>query len=152
MQLKRTHNLIMEVMEAKDLLQLITEMGACDKVAPCRTIRDLVELLTTPAGLEFCQKHKFPSADIWRAFRSVLPSSVLLDAGKVYKCNVPRMIIAGDTVAHLEYTTCDYRCELIIMPGAKAIVRTSCYGLVFYSLCGGEIEVINTENGKSYAI
>lgn len=142
----------MEHMDTKELIELIKNMGGCEKLDRCKCKTDILDLLFTPQGMEFCSKYKFPNADICRMFKSCGSDAVFIDAEDVYEVNAPRLVIAGSTRANLHYSTCDYRCELIVMDGAQVNVTTSGYGLVFYSLCGGQINIQNTENGKSYAI
>ena len=139
-------------MEVKALKTMMCEMGACELVNNCQSLQDLIKLMTEPQGIEFCTKYKFPSARIWRAFKSTLPSSVKLDAGNIKLDNPTVVILAGDTTAELEYNTCDDRCVVLICRGAKAMIKTTGYGVVFYANCGGDIEIINKDNGKAYEL
>ena len=68
--------------------------GACRKVMRIHDFPELIKLMFTPQGIEFCQDHNFPSVEVFRKNRDSLEGlGVYVDAGNIaqgQRVRVPR--------------------------------------------------------------
>ncbi|MGJ1420439.1 hypothetical protein ACR79T_12500 [Sphingobacterium spiritivorum] len=77
-------------------------------VKTANSVKDLISLLKSPQGIEFCMANSFPSLDILTAYESELLASGVFLRGK-YSLENPNLVIAfGGTIGiHLDgYTVC----------------------------------------------
>lgn len=139
------------MMTAQDIKKMALDCGACELIAGAESIADLVALMKTPQGREFCKKHSFPTLDILRQYKAELVAmNVFVDAGMIAIEDSDNVILAGETDAVLRYTSTDKPYHAMVMFGSKA--KVIAYG---YSLCqivniGGKVEMHESKNASIF--
>lgn len=126
-------------------------LDACDnyrkQLMNARNVSQLMELLYTPQGLEFCEEHNFPTLRMWRSVdKDELASCSAYVDTKVHKVNQERVVVVGDSEAVLEYDNTDCGYTVVVMHGARVTIKASGYASVFVTDCGGEVTKIITDN------
>lgn len=101
-------------------------VGACDKfTGKERTLAQLVELFTSPQGLEFCIKHKFPNIATYRIFKpydeQLRERGIYIDAGAITLKNPRRAVLIGRTSATVTFDELKHH-EVVVLQGAKCVV------------------------------
>ena len=138
-------------MTAREIKEMALGCGACDLINGAESIADLVALMKTPQGREFCKKYSFPSLDILRQHKKdIADMDVFVDAGTIDVLNVDNVIVAGNTIANMWYDKTDKPYHVIVMEGAKAIVNTHNYSVCNVTNIGGEVEVSEWSNSSVY--
>lgn len=116
----------------KLLIAQLTVLGACDIVTGKeRTIEELVQLLVTPQGVEFCINTGYPTIEAFRQFKrfGVEKYDVYIDTGEIALLNKKRAVLIGNTTATV---FCDRlaRHEIVVLRGAKAVINASQWAVV----------------------
>lgn len=124
-------------------------LGCCSNFKGTENDEELIRLFVTKQGIEFCVKYNYPDLSTLRTFRGLQSArhGVFIDAN-IIRHNLPLVVLVGDTVAELVYTDPHKRHEVIIMHGAKAIIKASGYAVVFITNSGGEVEKYTFDNAK----
>lgn len=139
-------------MTPKDIMKAAIELGACDKSGKASDWGSLVWLLFTPQGREFCEEKNFPPLYMWRKIKDSIVGKhpVNIDAGEIKVNNPKNIAIIGDTTANLSYSGSDTVHKLIVMHGAKAVVRATNYAVLLVVKIGDgcEVEYHNDETAK----
>jgi hypothetical protein len=123
-------------------------LGVCDLMKGGENTDDLMELFFTPQGIEFCSEYNFPSMEALMPFRGTQAArgGFYIDTPVKLK-NPNRVALFGkDTVAELEYDDVSQRHEVVVMHGAKAIIKASGYAVVFVANVSGKVETEITES------
>lgn len=110
----------------------------------------LMELFFTPQGLEFCAEYNFPTMELLKPFRGMQAArgGFYIDT-PVKATNRRRTALFGvDTFAELVYDDVSQSHEVVIMHGAKAIIKASGYAVVFVTNVSGEVEIELSGNAK----
>lgn len=130
-----------EIMKSASLL------GACGKSGGVSDWKSLAWLFFTPQGREFCEKHNFPSLEMFcRIKESVAGHGVLVDAGRVVRSNDANIALIGDTTAELTYSGVECTHKVVLMHGAKARIKASGYAVLLIVNVGGcEVEIEKDE-------
>lgn len=122
-------------MEKKELLHEAylqgVAIGACGGFTEATSIREIVENLFTPQGVEFCIKRGFPSLELFRRLGAIEdgePLGVHIDCGDITLEDPQRAFLVGDTRARITYTATQ-RNGLYLMHGASAEVQASGYSV-----------------------
>lgn len=131
----------------KDIYRKASKLGVCSLFKGSENTDELLRLFMTPQGIEFCGKHNFPDLKTLRTYRGVQASrvGVFIDTN-ISRENLPKVVLIGDTVAKLTYTDPNKRHEVILMHGAKAIIKASGYAVVFVTNNGGSVEIDISDN------
>ena len=101
-------------------------LGACGSFTEAMSIRQIVDMLFTPQGVEFCIKRGFPTLEMFRrlgAVEDTKPLGVYIDCG-----DTQRAFLVGNTRARITYTETQ-RNGLYMMHGAKATVIAGGYSV-----------------------
>lgn len=124
-------------------------LGCCSNFKGTENTEDIIRLFITKQGIEFCIKYNFPDLATLRTFRGLQASrlGVFIDAN-IYRENMAKVVLIGNTIAELTYTDPNKRHEVILMHGAKAIIKASGYAVVFVTNGGGEVETHTADNAK----
>lgn len=66
----------------KEIFELAKKAGACKKrgldvIAASGSIQDLIMLMRTPQGIEFCMENRFPSLEVMQRYRDELASNAV---------------------------------------------------------------------------
>lgn len=130
-----------EIMKSASLL------GACGKSGGVSDWKSLAWLFFTPQGREFCEKHNFPSLEMFRQIKdSVAPYGVWVDAGRVVGANDENIALIGDTTAELTYSGVECTHKVVLMHGAKVRIKASNYAVLLIVNVGGcEVEIDKDE-------
>lgn len=131
-------------MTAKEILAKAKPYGICNKLTGQESTEGLCDLMFTPQGTEFCTKFNFPKLSDFRTFNQsiLVRKNFYIDAKSVSLTNPNRVLIAGDTVAHLTYDDPTKRHEIIVMHKAKVVIRASNYAVVVVNNTDGIVEKI----------
>lgn len=126
----------------KDIYGLARRYGACDLFSGKESAEQLIKLFLSPQGIEFCQNTGYPDLETIRSFKDIDVSryGVYIDAD-IQLHNPAKTVLVGDTTAELVFDDeAEMRHEVIVMYGAKAVIKASCYAVVFLTNIGGTIE------------
>lgn len=135
------------MMTAKEIKMMALDCGACELIQGAESIADLVALMMTPQGREFCRKHKFPTIEMLRQHKEELASlNIRVDAGSIAAKNVDDIIIAGDTRLFAKYDSSDRPYHVMVMHGARADVMSYNYAVVDVTTIDGEVEAFEEGN------
>lgn len=109
------------------------QLGACDKFKGNETIEELVELLYSPQGREFCIDNEFPTLDVLRKFKKlgVERYGIYIDAGAIRVSGRTHIFLIGDTTASIKCTDTK-RYQVYLMHGAFARIEAYDYAAVHY--------------------
>lgn len=126
----------------KEFFETARRLGVCSMMKGNENKEDLLHLLLTPQGTEFCTKNNFPSMEGLREFKGETAESldIYIDTDTVLT-NPAKVFLAGSTKAVLHFDTIG-RYNVILMYGAKAEIHASNYAVVFVKNAGGEVEII----------
>lgn len=138
-------------MTAIEIKNKALECGACKLIESAESIADLVALMETPQGREFCKKHRFPTLDILRQHKKVIADlGVLVDEGIIDVENVDNLIVAGDTLVRAVYDKTDKPYHIIVMDDAKVVVNAYDYAICEITVIGGEAQANEWNNASVF--
>lgn len=132
----------------KEFFETANRLGACSLLHGNENKEDLMRLLLTPQGTEFCTKNSFPSIEGLREFKGAKAESlgIYIDTDTELT-NPVKTFLAGNTKAVLHFDTIA-RYNVILMHGAKVEIHASNYAVVFVKNAGGEVEIIKDNTAK----
>lgn len=135
-------------MEHYNLYQQARALGVCSMLTGTESTRELMQLLFTPPGVEFCTKHNFPDMETAREFRGEVAQAhgIYIDAGSIELRNPRQVALIGNTRARLHYDDPSKAHQVITMHGASASIAAQGYAVVF--ITGENIEYTTTDNAK----
>lgn len=126
----------------KEFFEIANRLGACRLLHGTESKEDLMRLLLTPQGTEFCTKNNFPSMAQLQQFKGATAEKLGIFIDTDTKLTNPaKVFVAGHTRAVLHFDTIG-RYNVILMHGAKAEIHASNYAVVFVKNAGGEVEVV----------
>lgn len=138
-------------MEAQEIKKKALECGACGLIKSAESIADLVALMGTPQGREFCEKHSFPTLEMLQEHKRELSSlNVFVDAGEIAVENTDNVIIAGDTCAKIRFDKSDKPYHAMVMHGAKAMVNAHGYSVCQVVNIEGDVVTHKWNNAEIY--
>ena len=107
------------------------QLGACSKFTGDETIEQLITLLYSPQGREFCIEHEFPTLDVLRKFKGlgVERYGIYIDAGVIRLCARDKIFLLGDSIARVRCADTK-RYEVYLMHGAHAHIEAYNYAAV----------------------
>lgn len=122
-------------------------LGACDMIDRANTLAELVALMHTPQGREFCKAKRFPTLEILRSRKEDFAAlGVYVDAGEIEISNRDNVIIAGDTRAKLVYNSTACPFYAMVMHGAHAEVSAAGYAVCEVIRVKGRVSVSSGDN------
>lgn len=126
----------------KEFFEIANRLGACRLLHGTESKEDLMHLLLTPQGTEFCTKNNFPSMEQLREFKGETAEklSIFIDTDTKLT-NPAKTFLAGNTKAVLHFDTIG-RYNVILMHGAKAEIHASNYAVVFIKNAGGDVQIV----------
>lgn len=132
----------------KEFFETANRLGACSLLHGNENKEDLMRLLLTPQGTEFCTESNFPSMEGLREFKGETAESlgIYIDTDTELT-NPAKVFLAGSTKAVLRFDTIG-RYNVILTHGAKAEIHASNYAVVFVKNAGGEVETIKDNTAK----
>lgn len=128
----------------RDIINSARSMGACQKLNKISDYRSLVTAFFTPQGIEFCEKHNYPSIKTMRAIKEFVRSrGVYVDQSNVSLKGQQHICLVGDTHAHIEVQGVEFVYTIILMHGATATIHASNYAVIkVVNISGGKVEII----------
>ena len=118
------------------------QTGACKKINRVQDFPELIKLMFTPQGIEFCQAHNFPSVEVFRKNRESLERlGVYVDAGNIALKGKEYVCIVGDTDATIEAAGTKFIHTIILMHGARAKITAKDYAVLNIVRIGGEYSI-----------
>lgn len=124
----------------KEFFEIANRLGACRLLHGNENKEDLMRLLLTPQGTEFCTKNNFPSMEQLQWFRGEKAESMGIYIDTDVELTNPVKVFLADSNAVLHFDTIG-RYNVILMHGAKAEIHASNYAVVFVKNAGGEVEI-----------
>ena len=115
------------------------QTGACKKINRIQDFPDLIKLMFTPQGIEFCQGHNFPAVEVFRENQSNL--QVYVDAGDITLKGKEYVCLVGDTKATIEASRPQFTHTIILMHGARAKINAKDYAVLNIVNISGEYSV-----------
>lgn len=115
------------------------ELGVCSLfTGKERTLEEVVHLLSTPQGVEFCIDNHFPNIATFRLFKpyDMEKFGIYIDAGVITLNNPRCAILVGDTTATINCDTLDNH-ELILLHGAQAVLNASGWAVCKVTVAAG---------------
>lgn len=133
----------------RQLYNQAKKLGVCSMFSGKEKTSELMDLVFTPQGIEFCTKYHFPSLPVYRTYKGAEAEehNIYIDR-EVSLNNVDRVLLVGDTQAVLTYDDPTKRHEVILMHGAKARIEASGWAVVFVTNAGGVVETEVRDNAK----
>lgn len=126
-----------------DILRSAIEQGACEKSSKATDWKSLTWLIFTPQGVEFCEKHNFPSLEQFRAINGSELSlfGVHVDKGLVKTDNADVVLIGG-TRGEMVFDDSSRVHKVIVMHGAEAFIVARNYAVVrVYNIGDNKIDI-----------
>ena len=125
----------------KEFFKTANRLGACRLLHGTENKEDLMRLLLTPQGTEFCTKNNFPSMEQLREFQGKKAEimGIYIDTD-VELTNPVKVFLAGSTKAVLHFNTIG-RYNVILMHGASVEIHADNYAVVFVKNAGGEVTI-----------
>lgn len=135
---------------AREIKDKALKSGACALILGANTIADLVALMGTPQGREFCKLHRFPTIEVLRDLDGGELASLhfYVDAGEIELSNTDNVVIAGDTQAILKYSSTDNPYHAVVMHEAKANILAGGYSVVQVTNIGGDVATFSGVHAK----
>lgn len=109
------------------------QLGACDRFKGNETLEELISLLYSPQGREFCITHEFPTIDVLRKFKkyNIEQYGIYIDAGTIRVSEREHLFLIGNTTASVAcHNTKRY--QIYLMHGAFARIEAYDYAAVHY--------------------
>lgn len=122
-------------MEKEKLLRGIYQdgkaLGACSAFTEAKSVKEIVDELFSPQGVEFCLKFRFPTLDVFRQFdkEEVKGYDVFIDCGEIELTDPKRAFIVGNTKATIRCSKTQ-NSNIYAMHGASISVIASGYAIV----------------------
>lgn len=124
----------------KEFFETANRLGACRLLHGNENKEDLMRLLLTPQGTEFCTKNNFPSMDQLQWFRGEKAESMGIYIDTDTELTNPAKVFLAGSKAVLHFDTIG-RYNVILMHGAKAEIHAGNYAVVFVKNAGGEVKI-----------
>lgn len=115
----------------KEIYQDGKALGACSAFSEAKTVKEIVDELFTPQGIEFCLKLRFPTLDVFRQFdkEEVKQYGVYIDCGDIELSDPQRAFLVGNTKATVKCTKTQSN-SIYLMHGASVSVVASGFAIV----------------------
>lgn len=107
-------------------------LGVCQRFTGLeRTLDEIIDLFTSPQGIEFCINNHFPNMATFRFFKryDVEKYGIYINAGVITLKNPVMAILIGHTSATIYCDTLELH-DITLMHGAKAVVNASKWSVV----------------------
>lgn len=131
----------------KEFFEIANQLGACRLLHGNENKEDLMRLLLTPQGTEFCTKNNFPSMEQLQEFRGEKAESMGIYIDTDVELTNPVKVFLAGSKSVLHFDTIG-RYNVILMHGAKAEIHASNYAVVFVNNAGGEVEIDNDNTAR----
>lgn len=133
-------------MEVKDIIEKTVLLGACDKSSKATDWKSLAWLFFSPQGREFCLNNNYPDIATFRNIRQHIEPYGIFVEKKVDRKNEDTALIGSDDVSILSFSGVEKAYKVILMHGAKAVIRLRNYAVVKIESSESWFEVENEDN------
>lgn len=124
------------------ILSMAANLGACNESGKATDWKSLCWLFFSPQGREFCRDNNYPSLEMFRLMKSkVRPYNVYVEED-IVKHNEDIALIGGSN-SELSFSGLDKAYKVILMHGAKAVIRVNHYAVVRVENISGDYQIIN---------
>lgn len=124
----------------EEFFKIANRLGACRLLHGTESKEELMRLLLTSQGTEFCTKNNFPSMEQLREFRGEKAESMGIYIDTDVELTNPVKVFLAGSKAILHFDTIG-RYNVILMHGAEAEIHASNYAVVFVKNAGGEVKI-----------
>lgn len=124
----------------EEFFKIANRLGACRLLHGTESKEELMRLLLTPQGTEFCTKNNFPSMEQLREFRGEKAESMGIYIETDVELTNPVKVFLAGSKAILHFDTIG-RYNVILMHGSEAEIHASNYAVVFVKNAGGEVKI-----------
>ena len=124
----------------EEFFKIANRLGACRLLHGTESKEELMRLLLTPQGTEFCTKNNFPSMEQLREFRGKKAESMGIYIDTDVELTNPVKVFLAGSKAIFHFDTIG-RYNVILMHGAEAEIHASNYAVVFVKNAGGEVKI-----------
>lgn len=124
----------------EEFFKIANRLGACRLLHGTESKEELMRLLLTPQGAEFCTKNNFPSMEQLREFRGEKAESMGIYIETDVELTNPVKVFLAGSKAIFHFDTIG-RYNVILMHGAEAEIHASNYAVVFVKNAGGEVKI-----------
>lgn len=137
----------------KNLISQIHEqagrLGQCGKFSGNEDLNQIIDLFTSPQGVEFCLAHHFPALNTLAMFKpfDVHEKGVFINFGGLTISDRHRVVLIGRTSATINCNE-NVRYEILLMHGAKAVINANNWAVVSVKADKG-CEVIKNASGNA---
>lgn len=132
-------------MIAKEIHKQAKGYKACEFLNGNETFDELVAMLFTPKGWEFCEANNFPSLDLFRKVK-LDDYSVFVDKGDIVIEQSEKVALVGATIATIEFNGIgEY--HVYLMHGASAKITANNYAVVIVHSNNCKVQKIKKNNG-----
>ena len=111
--------------DSRSLPNMAEKYRMCDMFKGTEDLQSLIRLFTSPQGMEFCIKHRFPNIATFNPEKY----GVYIDAGIITLRNPGKAVLIGRTNATINCDTLE-RHEIFLLHGAKAFINASGWAVV----------------------
>lgn len=124
-------------------------LGACDKITGRENISEIVSLLFSPQGMEFCVANKFPSLDVFSAFKKhgVDKKGVYINEGKITLSEPKDVCIVGRTNATINLSETNSH-RICILHGAEVTINADGYSVTKVE-CDSDSTFVVNKKGRA---
>lgn len=130
----------------QEVINKAISAGACAKMASTANIGELVDLFFSPQGIEFCSKNNFPDLSTFRGLKNELSEfCIFVDSKQIKSANNEFIALVGDTQGELIFDENKHVNTVVLMHGARAVIRASNYAVLNIANISCEAEVIKDE-------
>lgn len=129
------------------IIQQAKRIGACPLIRDIKDNSTLLSSFFSPQGREFCERYNFPSIELFRQIKPEITEdmAVFVDYGHVQRSNDKDIALIGDTCGELIFDENKTVHKIILMHGAKAIIKASNYAVLLIVNIGGCEVTINKD-------
>jgi hypothetical protein len=131
----------------KPLVDAQRSFKGCTMFSGNENFDEIVDLLLSIQGIEFCVKNNFPELEYFERFdiKKASEKGIYINAGTIELENQETVLLVGKTDAVLKYNNLDKAYRVILMHNATAEITADNYAVV--SFTGDEDNVsINVSN------
>lgn len=138
-------------MTALEIKKFALEQGACELIHEANSIAELVSLMGTPQGREFCAKHSMPTIEMLYEHKAELAAmNVYVDAGIIEVEDIDNLVLAGATNATVRYKSTDKPYHIMVMHGASAEITAYGYSVCQVTNINGRVECHTSKNASIF--
>lgn len=120
-------------------------LGACELIDSVQTLDELIALLFSAQGIEFCENTHYPNDAAMRQIQQEIDLTgygLYTDCGHAQIQNRYNIAIAGNTVAHIKANR-NQQVYRILIFGGSATIHASNYSVIRVINLGGRYNIIN---------